>query len=126
MENQPPKVVIEKIALYENNYVGYGKVWSAAKLIQFCKEKDYPIFDLPLAGVNLARMPFAVDNLDNFIYQFQRVNDCDLEHPIILDHYGGIADGNHRICKAILEGRTTIKAIRMVEMPTHDSEVKED
>ena len=37
------------------------------------------------------------------IEHIQLVQDCDLEHPIILDHNGRVMDGMHRICKALLE-----------------------
>ena len=48
------------------------------------------------------------------------MQDCSLNYPIILDDCGQIADGYHRLCKAILEGRETIKAIRLEEMPAPD------
>lgn len=121
-----PKITMDKIALSENNYINYGKKWCVSNLIQFCKEKEYPVFDMPVAGIDLSNMPFKITNLDGFIFQAQRVNDCNLDNPIILDTLGVIADGYHRVCKAILDGKTTIKAIRMMEMPEHNSEVNQE
>lgn len=60
------------------------------------------------------------NQLHSFIFQCKRVNQCSLEYPIILDDVGQIADGYHRLCKAILEGKETIKAIRLLEMPAPD------
>ena len=40
--------------------------------------------------------------------------------------YGQVADGYHRICKAIIEGKTSIKAYRLQEMPPVDEHLNED
>ncbi len=113
-------VKIDKMAFAESQYRRGNKVWKASSLYLFAKAKEYPTFDLPLAAVNLSNMSFDTDNLAQFIFQCKRVSDCSLDYPIILDDFGQIADGYHRACKAILEGRETIKAIRLEEMPTHD------
>lgn len=116
MDKQPPKVKIHSFHYSENNYVNYGRRYTAHSLIEHSKK--YPVFDLPLAGVNLSGCPWGGEmNTDNFIYHAKRVADADLSKPIILDDFGYIADGWHRICKAILEGRKTIKAVRLEDMP---------
>lgn len=82
---------------------------------------------MPLAGVNLlgTRM-FSLENLDDFIFQCKRVMNCDTNIPIILDDYGQIADGYHRVCRAIIEGKTHIKAYRLNRMPTNYEIVKDE
>jgi hypothetical protein len=47
----------------------------------------------------------------------QRIKDCDYNIPIIISWQGIIADGWHRIIKAIMDGKSTIKAIRMIDAP---------
>lgn len=42
--------------------------------------------------------------------------------PIILDDLGYITDGWHRVAKAILEGKETIKAVRIQNMPAPDGQ----
>jgi disulfide oxidoreductase YuzD len=96
-----------------------GNIYSALKLIE--KSKDYQPFDLPLACVDTGRLPFALNDLEDFLFQMKRVEDTDLQYPIILDKYGVIADGWHRVAKAIYQGQTTIRAIRLEEMPPVDS-----
>jgi len=49
-----------------------------------------------------------------------RINDADLSKPIILNADGSLMDGGHRLCKALLEGRQTILAVRFDVMPTPD------
>jgi hypothetical protein len=46
--------------------------------------------------------------------------DCDLAFPIILSSNGRVMDGMHRICKALLEGRSEIDAVRFVQDPEPD------
>ena len=47
---------------------------------------------------------FTMSCFDSFVYHCKRVKDCNLEYPIILDDFGQICDGWHRIAKAVLEG----------------------
>lgn len=112
---------------FEQSEFHRGKnVWAAETLYLFAKAKEYPVQDLPLWAIDLSDEPFNARDLNSFIFQCRRVQDCSLEYPIILDNYGQIADGYHRLCKAILEGRETIKAIRLEEMPAPDRIKNED
>jgi hypothetical protein len=53
------------------------------------------------------------------------VQAADLNFPIILDEDGEIMDGRHRIMKAFLEGKETIKAVRFDTNPD-PCRIKED
>lgn len=117
MKQQPPKVEIKTIQLTDNVYCYNGDTWDVPTLIQAYKEQKCIEFDMPLAGVCLENMPFDVNRLSQFLYQVQRVNNTDLKYPIIITDEGYIADGWHRVCKAILQGKSTIKAVRLKEMP---------
>jgi hypothetical protein len=46
--------------------------------------------------------------------------DCDLAFPVILSSDGRVMDGMHRVCKALLEGRSEIEAVRFVDDPVPD------
>jgi hypothetical protein len=50
----------------------------------------------------------------------QRINAATFEYPIILNADGSLMDGGHRVCKALLEGRATIRAVRFEAMPDPD------
>jgi len=115
-----PKVDIENLDLIDSEYENRkGYVWSAVKLIEAAK--DLPVFEIPLASIDLSIMPFRVDNMHDLLFQMKRVSKTDLKYPIILDDHGVIADGYHRVLKAIYLGRTTIKAVRLQIMPDADS-----
>ena len=123
-QNTPPSILntFQKCPLSENFYVRGDEKWNPSQLIEYCKEQGYRTFDLPLAAIDLTSLPWDnITSLDTFIWQMHRVLQCDTNHPIILDDYGQIADGYHRVCKAILDGKTTIKAIRMENMPPSPS-----
>lgn len=118
MKNNYPKIKIEGCKLSENSYISpSGVSYSASALIQHCRDNKYTEFDLPLAGISLAAMPWDMDDIQDFIYHVNRVNSADEKYPILLDNLGTIADGWHRIVKAILSGKRTIRAIRMESMP---------
>lgn len=117
-----PKLKIKDRALSENTYRIGNKYWRVTTLIQYAKEKEYKIFDLPLIGIDISITPFDVNNFSDFLYHSNLVNKADTNYPIILDDNGYIADGWHRVAKSILNGENTIKAIRLEEMPTADGE----
>lgn len=116
-----PVVPYRKFGFEESKYQrSNGDYWMAETLYEFCKKEKYQEFEIPLAGINLNGLFFNLDTMDIFVWQMKRVLDCDLKYPIILDDEGCICDGWHRVCKALLEGKKTIKAIRMLEMPKTD------
>ena len=117
MTNNLPKVQIDTTDLHENRFVDDSRSWDAATLIQYCKDKGYEPFETPLVSLDLSGMPWKIGRLSSFINHMHRVMNTDLSYPIILDDEGCIADGWHRVVKAIIEGQTTIKCIRLNEMP---------
>ena len=50
----------------------------------------------------------------------KKIDDASLKYPIILNADGSLMDGGHRLCKAILQGRKTIKAVQFTSMPEPD------
>jgi len=99
----------------EGGYTTNGIRYSIESLIE--ASKDLISFDLPLAGIDISATPWGGNNISNFIFQFKRINACNFDYPIILDSTGYICDGWHRVAKAIIEGRDTIKAKRLTVMP---------
>jgi len=48
------------------------------------------------------------------------MDETDLRHPIVLSRDGRVMDGMHRVCKALIEGRDTIRAVRFEADPDPD------
>ena len=115
--NKIPVVTFTQFNFDESVYQYNDKKWDAATLVEFCKRNKYPTFDMPLACVNLTTMPWKINNFNDLVWHLQRIKNADISHPIILDDDGIICDGWHRVAKAFMDNRATIKAIRMQDMP---------
>ena len=50
----------------------------------------------------------------------RRINESDPEIPVIVNDNGRLMDGGHRLARALLEGRKTVKAVRFEEIPEPD------
>jgi len=94
-------------------------IWDAAK--------DLPVFELPIIGLNTAIGTWGPDmTFLDFVSHAKLMNTADMSYPIILDPTGYIADGRHRLAKAICNGDRTIKACRLMYMPEPDTVYDED
>lgn len=87
-----------------------GDLYSVARLVD--DAKDLPVFDCPLAALELSSTPWEGENMFSLAFHVKKCLDADLNCPILLDWEGGIADGRHRIIMAIALGRRTVKARR--------------
>ncbi len=48
------------------------------------------------------------------------MSEANLSHPIVLSQDGRVMDGMHRVCRALIEGRKTIRAVRFEVDPEPD------
>ena len=108
---KPPKLTFRDTDPLQDYYRNGDNYWSVARIIDAAK--DLEPFDLPIAGLDLSYEIWSGCNIFDLAFHCKRVNDADLSKPIILDWDGVIADGRHRVIKAIIEGRRTIKAVRI-------------
>lgn len=116
----PPIVDFGTFSFGQSNYGRGNCHWNTETLLRECHKQCLEPFELPLAGIDLSVLHFSVKSADEFVWQMKRCMDSNIDYPIILDNLGQVADGNHRICKALLEGRRTILAYRLQEMPEPD------
>jgi len=98
-------------------------IWSVARLFEL--SKDLPVMDIPLDHLNLYQK-YDHLTLREMVTHVKAVLDADMSYPIILDEDGELMDGRHRIMKALLEGRKTIKAVRFEENPDPCQIAKKD
>lgn len=109
-----------KFDFAESRYVRGKNGWLAASLYKKAEEDGLEPFDVPLASIDLNVMPFKCGSFDSFIWHMKLCMNTDTKFPILLDDLGQIADGNHRVARAILEGKKCIKAYRLKSMPPVD------
>jgi hypothetical protein len=91
-----------------------GSVWSVADLID--ESKDLPVMNIPMEHMCLSG-EIGTGSIRSFVSHMKMVNDADLKYPIILCEDGNIMDGRHRLAKALLLGKKTIKAVRFTKDP---------
>ena len=113
---KPPKLKFRAIDPLQDYYDdGCGNRYSVAKLID--DTKHLKPFDCPLAAINLSANIWQDCDMFGLAFHVKKVTEADLEKPIILDWRGVIADGRHRVIRAIVDGHSTIKAVRMTWKP---------
>ena len=107
---------IEKFCRPENGQMARlgDNYWYVARLITLAK--DLEVFEIPLRHLHMY-YTYERLTLREMVMHFRAVTDADLDHPIILDEDGEVMDGRHRIMKAIIEGKPSIKAVRFDKNP---------
>ena len=78
-------------------------------------------FDLPLAAIHSGSEVWTpVGSAYGIAHHVRRALDVNTEYPIILCQQGFIMDGWHRVLRALIDGKTTIKAVLFAETPPYD------
>ena len=112
MKNNIPQILISDAEPLQDYYDdGKGNQYSVARLIDEAKGLDP--FDCPLASLYVGNEIWQGSNMKTLALHCKKVMDANLKYPIILDWNGEVADGRHRIIKALIEGKKTIKAVRL-------------
>lgn len=110
----------------EQCFVNGEEAWLVQTLWEAAE--DLPAYEVPLIGIPTDIEPW--DDLDQgylgYLAHVKLIMEADLDYPIILTPNGVIADGRHRLGRAIVEGRTTIKIKRLKYMPDPDFVYDED
>ena len=97
--------------------------WDVDRLIELTN-------GLPKEEVRLADLP-EIDTVYWFdecehptvrkvVEHFQLLQAVDPAYPVILGPDNRVMDGMHRIARALLEGKTTIRAVRLRQLPEPD------
>jgi hypothetical protein len=114
-----PVVSITGCHVSDNTFQHNDKVWIVANLI--ARAKDLEPFDLPLAAIcSGSEVWTPVGSAYGIAHHVRRALDVDTSYPVILDETGFIMDGWHRVLRALIDGKPTIKAVRFAETPQHD------
>lgn len=98
--------------------------WNVRRLIEL--SRDLPVQRIPLSAIRELDEPYWANEGTHSLTcrdvaeHARLMLNCVLAHPIILSSDGRIMDGMHRVCKALLENRTEIDAVRFVHDPAPD------
>jgi hypothetical protein len=104
----------------ENSYKQGNKEWYLSTLEDACE--GLQILNYDLFSLDLDSYPWNFKNwsFDHFLYHVKRMENVDMDKPIILTPYGYICDGWHRVARAIMEGRQSVQCYRLKVMPEPD------
>lgn len=98
--------------------------WNVHRLIELTN--NLPRERVPISEIRELDEPYwsgqPGQNLTcrNVVEHTRLILACDFTYPIILSSDGRVMDGMHRVCKALLEGREDIEAVRFVSDPEPD------
>lgn len=116
MSKKPPKVRMRDSEPLQDWYQDRdGNRYSVARLID--DAKALPVFEVPVAALSLSDVIWSDSDVFGLAFHLKKCMDADLSCPILLDWRGDIADGRHRLIKAIALGKRTIKARRITWRP---------
>ena len=106
---------------------GKRLLWYTKRLWEL--SKDFEPFYIPLGEiVELDRdcwFGSTEPTLREVARHADRIAKADLDYPIILNDDGSLMDGGHRVCKALINGQTSILAVKFAEMPEPDEVLDE-
>ena len=119
-----PSKLFSDFSIDDHRFVRGDTYWNAETLIE--ASKGLTVFDLPTAGIDIGVWPWDEERtIRSFSDHLSRCLELDPKFPVILDEYGYICDGWHRLSTAIARGVKSIKAVRLVKMPEPDGHTKE-
>jgi hypothetical protein len=101
---------------------GRNLIWDVHRLVELTKR--YPVKEVALTRIRELDENFWFENTvptcREVALHAKLIEETDLEHPIILSADGRVMDGMHRVCKALLEDKTTISAVQFERDPEPD------
>jgi hypothetical protein len=98
--------------------------WNVHRLVEL--SRGLRVERIPLSVIRELDEPYWANEgtqrltCRNVVEHARLMLECDLAYPIILSSDGRVMDGMHRVCKALLDGRTEIEAVRLVDDPEPD------
>lgn len=109
---------------YHSRYVSAHRlIWDVHRLIEM--SRNLPVQQIALSEIAELDETFWFDETTKPVCReiamhAKLIAETDLSYPIILASDGRIMDGMHRVCKAFIEERQTIAAVRFQQDPEPD------
>lgn len=98
--------------------------WDVDRLIEL--SADLPIVEVSVDSIGEVDSVYWFDGrihrptVRAVVDHLRLIEDVDPQYPIILGPDGRVMDGMHRIAKALLDGRASIRAVRFTDLPRPD------
>jgi hypothetical protein len=123
LKNKAPTPVLRKQYHFRTSERGL-LAWDVGRLIEL--SKHLPVREVPLSDITELDEPHwyrfgsAQPTCRSIVEHCSLIADADLSFPIVLDSSGKLMDGMHRVCKALLGGAHTVRAVQFVQDPLPD------
>jgi hypothetical protein len=98
--------------------------WDVRRLVEL--SRGLPVTRVPLGEIRELDEPYWRGASDGpmtcraVVEHARLMQECDLDFPIMLSSDGRVMDGMHRVCRALLDGRDAIEAVRFAVDPKPD------
>ena len=99
-------------------------IWDVGRLMRLVQNLE--MMEVPLSEIKELdenfwyTNPSDIPSCRSIAIHAKLIQEASLEHPIIICPEGRIMDGMHRVCKAYIKGRETIRAKKFTKIPTPD------
>lgn len=101
---------------------GHRHIWDVSRLLRL--SRAFTVKHVPLSAIRELDEAYwfetGVPVCRAVALHAKLIMETDLSYPVILSSNGRIMDGMHRVCKALLEGRSTIAAVQFSVDPEPD------
>jgi hypothetical protein len=99
--------------------------WDVHRLVEL--SRDLPVEQVEVASLADVDTPYWFHSgqpasVRAVVEHARLIHEVDVSYPIILGPDGRILDGMHRVARALLAGRATIRAVRLEVLPPPDHE----
>ncbi|MCU1492475.1 MAG: hypothetical protein JWO62_239 [Acidimicrobiaceae bacterium] len=97
--------------------------WDVDRLIRL--SRDFPVGEISLDEIKEIDAVYWFDSREvptvrSIAEHARLIEEVDLAWPIILGPDGRVMDGMHRVARALLEGRSAVRAVRFEHLPEPD------
>jgi hypothetical protein len=97
--------------------------WDVDRLIEL--SRDFPVSEIQVSSIAEVDTVYWFGDNDQptvrrIVEHMRLVTEVDVSHPVIIGFDGRVMDGMHRIARALLDGRSTIRALRFDDLPDPD------
>ncbi len=98
--------------------------WDVHRLVELAR--DLPVIEVPLVKIRELDECYWFDagggapTCRAIALHARLIAESDLDYPVILSADGRVMDGMHRICRAVVEGRESVLAVRFEKDPEPD------
>ena len=101
---------------------GRNLIWDVHRLVELTR--SYPVRAVSLSSISELDECFWFDSepptCRAVALHAKLIQETDLAYPIILSSSGRVMDGMHRVCRALLENRSTVAVVQFTTDPEPD------